>query len=227
MNWLQMKQYRWVRWLLIGTSPLVFYLCAALIGSHVPVNANWRQPDDGVTIYITDNGYHTGLILPVSAEGVDFGLLFRATDLSDPAEAGNWLVFGWGDRAFYLNTPTWAEFTPQTALSAFIGSGGSLLHVDHLKRPDQAYTPRPIRLTRDQYRRLTHAIIRVARIGTDGYPTATSGYGRADVFYPAYGRYSALQTCNNWTGDMLAVAGVRVGRWTPFAGGVTRWFEEK
>jgi Protein of unknown function (DUF2459) len=45
-----------------------------------------------------------------------------------------------------------------------------------------------------------------------------------DVFYTAQGRYSALNTCNSWTRDRLAEAGVRVGRWTPFAGGVMRWF---
>ena len=49
------------------------------------------------------------------------------------------------------------------------------------------------------------------------------GYGAQDVFYSARGRYSAGNTCNQWTSDTLAAAGVRTGWWTPFAGGVMKW----
>ncbi|MEJ8631383.1 DUF2459 domain-containing protein [Sphingomonas sp. I4] len=37
------------------------------------------------------------------------------------------------------------------------------------------------------------------------------------------GRYSAAHTCNNWTGNALAAAGVRMGWWTPFPWTVMRW----
>lgn len=205
-------------------APVLLYMLAALIGSYVPVNAAWRETPDGVTVYVTDNGYHTGLILPASADGIDLSLTFRPTDLPDPDDAGDWLIFGWGDRAFYLNTPTWAELKPQTALFAFVGSGGSLLHVDHVKRPGEAYSPRPIRLTRAEYRRLVAAIRSTAKRGDDGYPAAIAGYGSRDVFYPANGGYHLFQTCNNWTRDVLAEAGVKVGWWTPFSGGVMHWF---
>lgn len=218
---LQLKLYRW---LAIIFGPVAAYLVAALIGSHVPVNPGWRAPADGVTIYVADNGYHTGLILPASAEGIDLSLTFRPTDLPNSRDAGNWLLFGWGDRAFYLNTPTWAEFSLQTAVAAFVGSGGSLLHVDHLTQPQEAYAPRPVRVTRAQYRQLAHSIVSMAKRGDDGHPVAIPGYGDRDVFYPAVGRYHLFQTCNNWTRDMLAGAGIKVGLWTPFSGGVMRWF---
>jgi uncharacterized protein (TIGR02117 family) len=221
MNWLQMKRYRWV---VMTLAPVVLYLAAALIGSLIPVNMNAREPSEGVTIYITDNGYHTGLILPASAQGFDLSLTFRPTDLPNMDSAGDWLVFGWGDREFYLNTPSWSEFRPQTALSAFIGSSETLLHLDHLSSPQDAHSARPIRLSRAQYRRLVATIIATARRGEDGYPTAIPGYDDRDVFYPAHGRYHVFQTCNNWTRDTLAAAGVKVGLWTPFSGGVMRWF---
>ena len=35
--------------------------------------------------------------------------------------------------------------------------------------------------------------------------------------------YTAIQTCNQWTSDVLAGAGIRTGWWTPFAGGVMKW----
>ena len=53
--------------------------------------------------------------------------------------------------------------------------------------------------------------------------TLYPGYGPQDVFYDAPGRYTATNTCNQWTSDMLAAAGIRTGWWTPFAGGVMKW----
>ena len=52
------------------------------------------------------------------------------------------------------------------------------------------------------------------------------GYASYDTFYEARGRYTMANTCNQWTSDTLAAAGVRTGRWTPFAGGVMKWVEE-
>ncbi len=221
MRKLQLKRYRWVMLLL---APVLTYLAAAMIGSLMPENADWNQPPDGVEIYIADNGVHTGLILPASADGIDLSQTFRPTDLPDSKDAGQWLMFGWGDRDFFLNTPTWSAVRPKTVVTALFGSSGALLHVDHLARPENAYGPRVIRLTRAQYRKLVQSILTTAKRDAEGHPAPIPGYSDDDVFYPANGRYHVFHTCNNWTRDILAGAGVKVGRWTPFAGGVMRWF---
>lgn len=200
--------------------PFATYFSVVLATSHIPRNTGWSQPDTGTTIYLATNGYHTGLVLPASEAGVDWLQRARPEHLPDPQLTGRWLLFGWGDRDFYLNTPTWKEFTPRTALIAITGSGGSLMHIDHIDRPEDAVTIRPIRLRPHEYRRL------VAYIDASFVPGGAPlpGYGPRDVFYPANGRYSLFYTCNSWTADALAAAGVRVGLWTPFEGGVMRWF---
>lgn len=208
------------RVLAVLVAPLFTYLLVALLGSHLPRNAAWQAPASGITIHIATNGHHTGLILPAADAGVDWALLVRPEDLPDPGRYGRYLLFGWGDRDFYLNTPTWADLRPVTALSAIIGSGGSLVHVDHLDRPEEAVTVRAITLRPAEYRRLVRFI--TARFEPGG--RAIPGYGAADVFYPARGRYSLFYTCNSWTADALAEAGVRVALWSPFSGGVMRWF---
>jgi uncharacterized protein (TIGR02117 family) len=207
---------------LASIAPVAAYFAAALVGSHIPVNSAWRpaDPELGVTIHISDNGWHTGLILPMQAAGIDLSRTFPAAHLPDPAQGGEWLIFGWGDRTFYLETPTWADLRPSTAIAAIAGSGDTLLHIDHVDVPDEAYAPRAIRLTNDEYRKLATALLRTLR------PSARpiKGYGARDIFYPAQGRYSLIRTCNVWTRDVLAGAGVKVGWWTPFSGGVMRWF---
>lgn len=200
------------------------YLLAALIGSLVPTNSEQAGAKDGVTVHIVSNGYHTGIIVPVSAAGHDLSLVFRPTDLADPDNTGEYLLIGWGDADFYRNTPHWSDVTPRTVIIALFGSDASLVHVDHLDRVEEVANPRPLRLSRQQYDRLISGIVGSLRRGPDGRPIAEPGYGARDLFYAAKGDYSALYTCNNWVRDRLAEAGARVGRWTPFAGGVMRWF---
>jgi uncharacterized protein (TIGR02117 family) len=216
-----------VKWAALGFGSLcALFLIAAWIGSSWPVNSDWKPAREGVTIYVATNGFHSGLILPVSAEGQDWSLIVRATDLPDPSDSGNWLLFGWGDREFYLNTPNWSDVRPGTVVAAFLGSDQTLVHVDHLKDPRQVPGARAVRLSSAQYRRLTAFIRASMALDAQGRGVATPGYGSLDTFYAARGRYSAVRTCNVWTGEALAAAGVRVGRWTPFSEGVMRWFGE-
>ena len=79
-----------------------------------------------------------------------------------------------------------------------------------------------ITLSRDEYRRLV-AYIRAGFL-TDAQgrtiPVAGRGYGPTDAFYEANGTYSALHTCNEWTGGALRAAGVRTGLWTPLSASI-------
>jgi hypothetical protein len=45
-------------------------------------------------------------------------------------------------------------------------------------------------------------------------------------YFDSLGRYTIFNTCNTWVGNRLAAAGVKVGRWTPLAGGVMKWVPE-
>ena len=195
----------------------LLYLAAGAIGGAIPRNWAWEEADRGVTIWVATNGVHTGLILPTRTAQHDWSPLLRADHLRDPRYAGHYLWFGWGERDFYLNTPTWAEVSARTVLRAAVGSSQTLVHVDHLLEP---YADgRPVRLSPAQYARLVRAI-RARFASTAPIP----GYDVADVFYPAHGRYDAIRTCNWWTGALLAEVGVRVGWWTPFSATVMQWF---
>lgn len=197
----------------------LLYLAAGAIGGAIPRNAGWQEADEGVTIYVATNGIHTGLILPTRTADTDWSPLVRPEHIADPRYAGHYLWFGWGDREFYLNTPTWRELSPRTAIRALIGSDTTLIHVDHLLEPWE--DARPVRLSRDQYRKLAAAI----RNSFDPERTQPiRGYDVADAFYPARGHYDVLRTCNWWTGQMLRRAGVRIGAWTPFSATVMQWF---
>lgn len=201
------------------------YFAAGLIVATIPANDGWREADQGVTIYVETNGVHTGIVVPLVAEGIDWRPLVSAADLADPRYAGTHLSFGWGERRFYLNTPTWADLDLRTAFRATIGSDTTLLHVDHVYLPEPGPDRHAVRISRDEYRRLAAFIRSTFALTPDGLSTPIPGYGPADVFYEAHGHYNAFRTCNWWVGEALRQAGIRVGLWTPFAPSVMMWFE--
>lgn len=216
---------RWVRRIFATLgSVIAIYVLVGIGGSLIPANNGWQEPERGITLYVHDNGIHTGLVLPRRNAVADWSDLVRPEHLTDPRYASDHLLFGWGDRVFYLETPTWGDLSPGTALTALIGSEGALIHVDHVRAPEPADNLRPIRVTPEQYRRIADDIRVQFTLDSDGASQPVRGYGGNDVFYEAEGRYSALQTCNEWTGSILRDAGVRVGAWTPFNFGVMRWF---
>lgn len=160
------------------------------------------------------------------AEGIDWRSIVSPSHLADPRYAGTHYSFGWGERRFYLNTPTWADLDIATVVRATIGSDTTLIHVDHVVDPFPAPDRRAVRLTPEQYRRLTAFIRSTFTLTPDGRAAPIPGYGPADIFYEAHGRYDAFRTCNAWVGDALRAAGVRVGAWTPFSASVMMWFED-
>src|SRR3546814_8923447 len=79
-------------------------MAAALAGSLMPANMGWVEPGQGVRIFVYSNGVHTGIVVPTANKVKDWRSLVRPNDLSDPRYAEDHLLFGWGERNFYLQT---------------------------------------------------------------------------------------------------------------------------
>jgi uncharacterized protein (TIGR02117 family) len=200
---------------------LALYAVAGLVGGAIPVNRGWRPPERGVRVFVESNGVHLGIVVPKNAAGVDWRELARPEHLADPRYGAHlYLSFGWGERDFYLDTPSWADVRLRTVVAAATGSDRTLMHVDHVPEPRAGDTVRAITLRPEEYRRLAAHI----RAGFAPAPGHRHGYGPYDAFYDAKGRYSMVRTCNEWVGDGLRQAGVRVGAWTPFPVTVLNWF---
>lgn len=196
------------------------YLLAAFLGSRLPRNMDWRPAATGVDIQVESNGIHTALILPKQAAGHDWGNMFSESHLPANAPRGyTHVAISWGQRDFFLGTATWADLKLSTVAKAATG-GEALLHVYHYRRPAPTPHSYPVRISVAEYRRLVASLESSMIAGAK----PIKGYGPQDVFYPARGHYSLIRTCNVWTADHLAKAGIRVGEWTPMPGGVMRWF---
>jgi uncharacterized protein (TIGR02117 family) len=200
--------------------PLAYFLAALFLGL-VPANVAFHQPPpgQGITIFIRSNGIHTWIVMPKVSEEMDWRPYAQGAHLRDQRwAAADHVAIGYGNREFYLNTPTWDDLSFRTAGQALIGGGSTLLHVEHVDRPRADEWQRPIRIAPEQYRRLTAFIQRRFRLDPGGRPIPVlgRGYGPNDMFYEANGGYSFVMTCNEWTGRALRHAGLRTGLWTPF-----------
>lgn len=196
------------------------FLLTAWIGSSIPRNPDWAEPAEGIEILVGTNGVHTELVLPLVTPAKDWRATFPVGDIRETAAPYTHVAVSWGEREVFLNTPTWADLTPSTALGALAG-GDALLHVSHYVRPAPSPDFQPLTLTAAQYARLVAAV--EAIVVAPERRVHHRGYFGNDVFYDAPGRYRWNNTCNQWTSDTLAAAGVKTGWWTPLAGGVMKW----
>ena len=174
------------------------------------------EPEDGILIYACDNGVHTDLIVPVAAGGADWRALFGPAAFAAPLEGFDHVGLGWGSRDFYINTPTWADVEIATAVKSVLWDE-TVLHVEFRPRPAVAENCRQWRADPASYQRISGFIRDTLRLSGELPVQAAPGYGARDAFFVANGRYTILETCNQWTGRALRLAGAPVAPWTPYS----------
>ena len=211
---------------LVGWPMLItgMYMAAALVGSYIPANAGWAEPRQGVELFVETNGVHVSLIVPLAAAGEDLSDVIRPDQLSDPSAYGTHAMIGWGHGGVYRNAQTWGDVRSGDIASAIFGSDDVVLHVYHMTDPQPTAFRQKFRVTEQQYRRIIKDVRTSFKLDRAGQTGATPAYAPDNLFYNATGRYTAIRTCNEWTGSVLRRAGVKVGIWTPMPGGVMRWF---
>ena len=197
----------------------LFYLVAAFLGALVPLNSGWKEPGEGVTIYLANNGVHVDLVLPANAQGLDWRPLVPKSDMANVPGDAEWIAFGAGERRVYLETPTWGDLTLKTAAIALSG-GERVMHVEWTRDP--TWAAKEIRLTPEQYRRLWASIRAGFELDAAGRPIRIDhpGYGPRDAFYRGVGKANAVHTCNQWAAGRLRLAGVEAPLWSPFVQGL-------
>jgi uncharacterized protein (TIGR02117 family) len=190
---------------------------------HIKVNRDFAEAPGGIPIYVCSNGVHTDVCLPVNTPYMDWRKQFAPSTFEAVDSTFQYVAIGWGNKRFYLNTPTWADLTASTAVHALFLLDSSAMHVTYYKLPpscDANYCHK-ISISPGQYRQLI-AYVESALDLHNGQVVLFpgKGYDKDDNFYAATGHYGFLKTCNVWTCGALKAAGVEQGLWTPFQSGV-------
>ena len=207
---------------------LLTYLGSAWALSHITVKAEANTTHQ-VPIYIKTSPVHTDLILPVKTELKDWSksILYKYTRTGDTAF--NYIAFGWGDKGFYLETPTWADLKASTAFKAAFWLSSTAVHTTYLKKVKESKTCVKLELSNEQYQRLITFIESSLQTTTAGQPVAITNakpYGDHDAFYEAKGKYSLFHTCNTWANNALKSCGQKACWWTPFSNGIEYQYQK-
>jgi uncharacterized protein (TIGR02117 family) len=221
------KSKRWISRALLGLAAIpALYLLAAVLGSLIPVNRGWEETDQGITVYLADNGVHADIIMPAKLGNLDWNPVVPKRHFAAPHPQAQWVAFGSGEERVYLETPRWRDIKPKTVWSALSG-GKRVMHVEWVRDP--GYAAREIRLRPHEYRRLWAAIRADFELDADGRTRHIDapGYGCCDAFYRATGKASAIRTCNSWAANRLRLAGVKTSLWPPFVQGLVWRYREK
>ncbi len=157
------------------------------------------------TIAVLDEGWHTGVILPVPA--------------LDPSLAGlrkwfptaRYLVFGWGDRRYYMAAHPGVEL----ALGALFPSASVVLVQGIAEKPQPAFLPgtevRWICISARGMGRLDTYLARYLETGAGGRLVSLGrGPFPNSRFFASPAAYDAFHTCNTWTAAAMHNAGLPV-----------------
>jgi uncharacterized protein (TIGR02117 family) len=170
-------------------------------------------------IYLLQSGVHTDLVVPIHTEVVHWDQIFDQNKF-DRSEELNHLAIGWGHKAFYMETPTWADLTIKNVCAATFGFGSTALHVRNIAAPMPNQVYRELELTQSQYRCLTEYILATATIKQSNAVVIEQLVQDYDRYYEANGRYHALRTCNTWIADALMAARQPGPIWTASTAGL-------
>ena len=202
-------------------------MAVALLLSLVPVGQR-RPPAPGdIQAYILSNGVHTDLVLPVRTPQLDWTTWLPYANTPAANSSLNYVGIGWGDKGFYLDTPTWAQLKPSTAFRAMFGLSTTAMHATFHHRPTPGRECAAIYLSPAEYEWLITFIKDKFALDAQGRPQHIAGhsYGPNDAFYEAKGTYNLFDTCNSWTNRGLKIAHQKAALWTPFDRGILLHYE--
>lgn len=213
-----------IKLLLLIIILVAIYLIAAFTLPYITVNNAFKNAENGIKIFVITNGVHTDIVLPANTDYKNWQADFPPATFNVTSPAYSYIGFGWGDKGFYLETPTWDDLKFSTAFKAVFALSETAMHITYLKEPNTADGDCvELHITEAQYRILIDYIESSFEKNENGIMLINhEGYGAHDRFYEAIGSYSLFKTCNTWTHKGLKKAGVKAAVWSPFSKGLMR-----
>lgn len=213
-----MSWRRPLRWLVavVFTAGLAVFAGTFVPRPLWPAAKAYAEAGEKHRILVLANPIHTDIAIPVDAETLARFPFLGESGMPVAHPNARWLVFGWGGRAFYIETPAWSELKP-VPLFKGLTIDRSVIHADvagEFVEPSDRVTG--FEIDTEEYERLL-LFIEASFAPIDGRIEAIpdTAYGQNDRFFEANGWFSAIVGCNTWTAKALREAGLRTGWWNP------------
>ena len=205
------------------------YLLSAFVLSRICVEKEPVSAEE-ISIFILTNGVHTDLVMPIKDPQIDWSNTIKFQNTVSKDSLMQYVAMGWGDKGFYLETPTWADLKFSTAFKAAFSLSTSAIHATFYKNMHEGDNCRQILISKAQYARLINYIKNSFKTTSGGdfmYIPTNANYGNDDAFYEATGSYNLFHTCNTWANNGLKACGQKASLWTPFDTGIFYHYDKK
>ena len=197
---------------------LFFYLIISLTGGAIPTGETHNSGD--LFIYVRSNGVHTDICLPTKTKQMDWTSFIPTAAFGETCEK-NYIGIGWGDKGFFLDTPTWAELKFSTAFKAAFLPTPTAMHVEYMPEPKEGETVKKVNITNTKYLKLIKYVKESFLTNNQQVDVIEGkGYSPADNFYEAHKSYHMFRTCNRWTNQALKTINIKTGLFALFPGGI-------
>jgi uncharacterized protein (TIGR02117 family) len=183
------------------------FVVIAFYGEAIPTG---ELPKEGEhAIYVRSNGIHTELILPSETPEINWKDFISTEDFGDSI-SHDFVVVGWGDKGFFMNTPQWSDLTVNTVTSALFLPTSTAMHVAFREIPEENGQCYKLMVTSEQYQEICGFVKRSFLTDSETAQLIPGkGYGVSDNFYEANNSYHMFRTCNTWTSNALKEAGIK------------------
>ncbi|RLJ31651.1 uncharacterized protein (TIGR02117 family) [Chryseobacterium sp. 7] len=207
---------------------VIIYVILGLLIPYIPVSAKDDGQKKEIPIYIYTNGVHTDIVMPVRNDLQDWSQKIPFANTKSKKTDYQYIGVGWGDKGFYLDTPTWADLKFSTAVKAAFWLSDSAMHCTYYNTMKEGDDCKMIIISRSQYKSLVKYVEDKFDRDQNGnfilIPT-NAVYSDNDAFYDAKGTYSFLYTCNTWSNNALKAAGQKAALWTPSDFGIFQHYK--
>ncbi len=205
------------RRLLLGIFGFFLIYAAFLLIGLVPINSETAVAHDGIPITIISTAVHADIVVPLKNGIKDWSKDFPDHLFKGSVSDAAYVLVGWGDKGFYLETPTWSELKVSTAAKALLLPSSTCMHVSLKRNPRFTGSVAQVHLSEVQYAKLVQFI--ESSFQRDGrgsmIPIPGVSYGTDDVFFEATGKYHCFNTCNSWVGRAMQASGLKTPWQTP------------
>ena len=217
------KILRAIAWVILSTVTFASaWILAALAVPLITANSHPIAGKD-VAIYIQTNGDHTDVVVPVTSPVKDWRaeLSYQNTISKDTMK--KYVSVGWGDKGFYLHTPTWSQLKFSVAFKAAFALSTAAIHATFCDMPKVDNDCKRIMISNDEYAKLVAYIDSTFKRDTGRQVInikTNANYDNEDAFYEAKGSYNLVYTCNTWANNALKSCGQKACLWTPTEMGI-------
>ena len=143
----------------------------AFASSYIPINTDFENcknlknnaentPETCIEVFLLTNGVHTDIVLPTKNANKDWTKSISPMTTKTDNSSSKFVAFGWGDKGFFLETPTWSDLRVSTAFNALFYLGSATMHTTFYKESElqENASCKKISISKENYQKLVNFI---------------------------------------------------------------------